>query len=299
MKRLLLLAAFWCCLPLAKAEGDSNRVRKAIAWSGLGGTATGVQAALYKTWYSAYPSEKFHWINDNHEWLQMDKFGHAWASAFLTSNTAQVFEWAGYNRRKSAIFGASLALLFQYSIEYFDGHSAGWGASSGDLIANTSGILFGGVQRYLWGKCRLPFRFTFHHSPYASVRPNILGSNFQERILKDYNGQTYWLDFNWNRLGFKGPKIFSVLGFSLGYGAEGMVGGDDNIWTDKNGNTVNRTDIRRYRQFYLSPSLSFAAFKSRYTAVNALIWLTDHIRLPMPALELRSSKNMAFHWLYW
>jgi hypothetical protein len=31
----------------------------------------------------------------------------------------------------------------------------------------------------------------FHH--HAQYRPNVLGSSLAEQILKDYNGQTYWL----------------------------------------------------------------------------------------------------------
>ena len=29
-----------------------------------------------------YPKSKFHFINDNREWLQMDKFGHAMTSYY-------------------------------------------------------------------------------------------------------------------------------------------------------------------------------------------------------------------------
>jgi hypothetical protein len=40
----------------------------------------------------------------------------------------------------------------------------------------------------------------------CSKRPDVLGSNLPERIIKDYNGQTYWLSVNLH-LFFKQSKI--------------------------------------------------------------------------------------------
>lgn len=302
MRQLLLVITGSLYIQICNATVDSTlkmQRRKTLAWGLDIGVATGVHAALYKAWYSGYAHSKFHWINDNHEWLQMDKVGHAWSSAIIAANTAVGFEWAGYNRRKSAIYGAASALVFQYAIEYFDGKSAAWGASKGDLVANTAGLTFAGVQRYFWGKCIVPFRFTVHASPYSKIRPNLLGSNFPEHILKDYNGQTYWLDFNPERMRIR-PKWWPrFLGICVGYGAEGMVGGDDNIWTDKFGVVQDRSDIKRYRQFFLSPAITFGHVKSKFAWVNALAWLSEHIRVPMPAIEFSPSNRPQFHLLYW
>jgi hypothetical protein len=41
---------------------------------------------------------------------------------------------------------------------------------------------------------------------YAQYRPNVLGSSLAEQILKDYNGQTYWLSVNLHSF-YKGSKI--------------------------------------------------------------------------------------------
>ena len=32
--------------------------------------------ALNDLWYKDYPKSSFHWINDNSNWLQIDKMGH-------------------------------------------------------------------------------------------------------------------------------------------------------------------------------------------------------------------------------
>jgi hypothetical protein len=37
---------------------------------------TGALVTLNQLWYADYPRSSFHFINDNAEWLQMDKLGH-------------------------------------------------------------------------------------------------------------------------------------------------------------------------------------------------------------------------------
>jgi len=296
------ISIFVCCLyvQISSATLDSSqriRQRKTVVWCSDIGLATGVHTALYQTWYSTYPTAKFHWINDNKEWLQMDKVGHAWSAAIITNTVAESFKWAGYNRKKSAIYGASSALVFQFAIEYFDGRSAAWGASSGDLIANTAGLFFSGIQQYFWGKSKVPFRFSVSSTRFHKIRPDLLGHTFPETVLKDYNGQTYWLDFNPNKLGIKSKWWPKFLGISMGYGATGMVGGNDNIWLDANKNTIDQSDIKRYRQFYLSPSLSFGYVKTRHTWLKPILWLTEHVRIPLPTLEFGNNKAI-FHWIH-
>ncbi len=39
---------------------------------------------LYSAWYSNYPQTNFHFFNDNNEWKQVDKVGHAY-SAYIES----------------------------------------------------------------------------------------------------------------------------------------------------------------------------------------------------------------------
>ena len=42
---------------------------------------------------------------------------------------------------------------------------------------------------------RFKMKFSYHPTKYAQLRTDVLGSNFQESLLKDYNGQTYWISF--------------------------------------------------------------------------------------------------------
>ncbi|MBL7812576.1 MAG: DUF2279 domain-containing protein [Bacteroidetes bacterium] len=286
-----------------KAENSDStgvpRWRKPAVWSiGAAGIA-GTHTFLYSTWYSKYPKSKFHWLNDNAEWLQMDKAGHAWWSYFMTVNGASAFRYAGYNRQKSALYAAGITFAFQGLIEWQDGRSAQWGASAGDLVANTAGVGFALWQSYRWGRPRIPFRISFRATPIAPIRPTMFGSTFAERVLKDYNGQTYWVDLNPQRMQVRPGWWPKWLGFSVGYGANGMLGGHDNVWVDDNGLTHDYSSVARYRQYFISPSISFGYVQSRNSLVRFLCFVTDRVRIPMPALEFNKPEGVRFHPVYW
>lgn len=302
MRLSLLLAFALAAMQLFgsnQSESDTLGNRKKVVWAVNTGLPVVVFTGLYKAWYSGYGMEQFHWQNDNDNWLQMDKAGHAFSACFLAVNSASSFRYAGYSKRKSALIGTAISLGFQTTIEYFDGRSKGWGASSGDLIANTIGGVFGGSQAFIWGKVKIPMRVTFRTTALASIRPELLGSNLPERLLKDYNGQTYWLDLNLKRMGI--PLSFwpKWLGFSVGYGAEGMVGGADNVWLDAKGQVQDFSSLIRYRQYFISPSISLGHLKSRYKLLNLFFKFTDYWRVPMPTMEFNSLHQPRFHWLYW
>lgn len=53
------------------------------------------------------------------------------------------------------------------------------------------------------------------------------------------------------------------LQVSLGIGAEGMFGARSNIAKDKFGNIIfDRSDIQRYRQWYLAPDIDLTKIKT-------------------------------------
>jgi hypothetical protein len=85
----------------------------------------------------------------------------------------------------------------------------------------------------------------FHLTDYASKRPDVLGSNLPERIIKDYNGQTYWLSVNLHSF-FKQSKIPKWLNLAVGYGADGMLSGNG-----ENTTLAALDSAQRSRQFYL------------------------------------------------
>ncbi|MEJ6491389.1 MAG: hypothetical protein QNL60_02870 [Flavobacteriales bacterium] len=52
-----------------------------------------------------------------------------------------------------------------------------------------SGLFLG--HHLLWKEQRIVLKFSSHPTEFAKYRPEVLGSSYPERLLKDYNGQTY------------------------------------------------------------------------------------------------------------
>ncbi len=118
----------------------------------------------------------------------------------------------------------------------------------------------------------------------------LYGKSIQERILKDYNGQTYWLSMNLKSFAHN-INIPAWLNVAVGYGAKGVFGGFENTGFDKRGNIIfNRPDIERQRQWYFSPDVDFTKIKTGKRLVKTLFSLMNMIKMPAPALELSGGK---------
>lgn len=268
-----------------------NKKRLAfVAGSEVGLTAVSM-TGLYYLWFADYPMSKFHFFNDNAEWLQMDKMGHSFSAYYLGKMGYESMRWTGLNKKKSLLYGGTFGFLYLGVIEILDGFSVGWGASPGDLVANTSGTLIFIGQQALWDEQKIQLKFSYFPSSYAAYRPTLLGSNFQERLLKDYNGQNYWLSFNLKAFGWK--KAPSWLSLSLGYGANGMIGGHNNPLADDNGDYLY---FPRYRQFYLSPDIDLSRIKTKNKILNTALNTFGFFKIPFPGLEF-SNGRLYGRWL--
>src|SRR5450432_2615611 len=77
----------------------------------VAGTWTGIYAVtlvgLSQLWYADYPRSSFHFFNDNGEWLQMDKAGHAYTAYFESVWTTDALQWAGVKQNNAAWIGAA------------------------------------------------------------------------------------------------------------------------------------------------------------------------------------------------
>jgi uncharacterized protein YfiM (DUF2279 family) len=247
---------------------------------------------LNQLWYSDYPRSNFHFINDNSEWLQMDKMGHVFSSYQLGSMGANTLKWVGLSRNNQLLYGATVGLAFMTTVEVFDGYSANWGASMGDVVANVSGTTLYVSQELLWSEQRIVPKFSFHTTPYASRRPNVLGATIQEQILKDYNGQTYWLSANL----YSFTKLSAIpkwLNFAIGYGAEGMINGRDEFV-----NTIFLPERERYRQFYLSVDVDLTKIQTKSHFVKTILTLFNTIKFPAPAFEIKGNGGSKLHLIY-
>ena len=254
--------------------------------------ASATLIGLNKVWYADYPKSSFHFVNDNAEWLQMDKVGHVFSTYHLSAFGAKVLKWSGASRKEQLVYGTAIGLGFMSVVEIFDGYSQEWGASLGDVLANVSGSALFVSQELLWKEQRIIPKFSFHATPYASARPNILGDSYSEQILKDYNGQTYWLSANLF-LFTKASKVPKWVNLALGYGAEGMITGNDDFV-----NTVFLPEDKRVRQIYLSLDVDLTKIKSKSHFIKTLFSVINTIKIPAPTVEFRESGTVKFHLLY-
>jgi hypothetical protein len=247
-------------------------------------------------WYADYPQSKFHFFNDNTEWLQMDKLGHAGTAYYLSRFSYESFRWTGLDKRRSAIYGSAAGFTFLSLIEVFDGFSAQWGASPGDILANTCGTALFLGQQLMWEEQKVLLKFSWSPSKYASYRPNALGAGVHEQLLKDYNAQTYWLSVNVRSTLGEWTHAPHWLNLALGYSAEGLLGGKTNPSTDSFGRPL--PDFNRSRQYFLSLDIDLTRIKTRNKALTFLLHAFGWIKIPFPALEYQKGKGIKGRALY-
>jgi hypothetical protein len=251
---------------------------------------------LYNLWYKGYNTGKFHFFDDNKEWLYMDKLGHSTISYYLGMQGYQWMRWAGVSENKSLIYGGGLGFLFLSTIEIMDGFSEGWGFSYGDIIANglgTSSFIL--QQKYLHQQV-FKLKNSYHETEFSNIRPNLLGGSLPQRMLKDYNGQTYWLSANLNYLSGS-DKIPNWLCASVGYSVNGFVGATDNIFTSK-GVVYDYSNIKRYNQFFISLDVDLSKINTKYKWANSIIHTFGLFKIPFPALEFNKVDKLKGHILY-
>ncbi len=270
-----------------------KRLRTVLIMEGaaIAGSLTG----LYYLWYKDYPQSSFHFINDNNEWLQMDKVGHMVTSYYISRIGYTSLRWSGLPEKKAVWYGGSLGFLFQSTIEILDGFSAEWGASPGDIIANTAGSAIFISQQLLWKEQRIILKYSFHPTKYTDYRSDLLGSNIFQWLVKDYNGMTFWLSCNLKSFIGKSSSIPDWLNVSFGYGADGMIGARSNP-TEHNG--VPLPYFERRRQFYLSLDMDLPRIKTRSKFLQIMFNALGFIKIPFPTLEINDKGVVCFHPIY-
>lgn len=248
--------------------------------------------ALNQLWYKDYAKSDFHLLNDNAHWLQMDKAGHVFSAYHLGRFGAEAFEWSGSSKQNQRLYGATLGFTFLSVVEIMDGFSAEWGASYGDILANASGTALYISQDLLWNEQRIIPKFSYHQTVYPSARPETLGATWNEQILKDYNGQTYWLSANIASF-FPNTKTPKWLNLAVGYGAEGMITGSDTLT-----NSIFLPESKRIRQFYLSFDVDLTRIPSKNHTLKTLFSVFNTLKIPAPTLEVNGNGRFRWHALY-
>ena len=247
----------------------------------------GALISLNQLWYKNYPKSSFHFINDNKSWLQMDKLGHFTTSYYVGVLGIKSYKWAGFSERQSIWLGGMTGTFFQSAIEILDGFSNEWGASSGDLLANSLGSFLAISQALHWSEQKFMIKYSFKPSDISNSNTDLFGDSFIQKTLKDYNGQNYWLTFNINNVFKTDFKLFpSWLNLALGHGANNMYSENNSINNQK-----------KYRKFLMSLDINTNKLNISNKYLRSFLDLFGFIKIPMPTLEI-SNGNVKFHNFY-
>jgi uncharacterized protein YfiM (DUF2279 family) len=282
-----LLVSIWTH---AQEEAPCNTCRRnAVIGIGVVGTASSYYL-LNQLWYSQYERSGLHSFNDNDEWLQMDKAGHIMTCYTIGRMGSDIFKWTGMDEKKSNWIGGSVGLAYMTGIELLDGTSKKWGFSWGDMIANSAGTILFISQENFWKEQRIVLKFSYSNSNFGKQYPDQFGNNFQQRVLKDYNAQTYWASISVSRFLASDATFPRWLNVAIGYGATEMMSAKTNIY--------NVDNSIRQREFYLSfdADLTRVRWKRKWMMTTAKIF--SFIKLPSPTLEVKGNGNLKMHWMF-
>jgi Predicted periplasmic lipoprotein (DUF2279) len=275
-----------------KPSDSLNKKRQNAVFISEAALGSAALIGLNQLWYADYPQSDFHFINDNAEWLQMDKLGHLYASYHLGRFGAEVLNWSGASKKNQLIYGAGLGFAFLTAVEVMDGYSAEWGASAGDIIANATGTALYVSQELIWKEQRITPKFSYHKTQYADYRPDVLGSTFSEQILKDYNGQTYWFSVNLYSFS-KGSKIPKWLNLALGYGAEGMISGNEANFVP-----ISGVYPQKHRQFYFSLDVDLTKIETKSHFLKTFFSIFNTVKIPAPTIEYSTHSGFKCYVFY-
>ena len=292
-----LVIGVFCCLVVKSQTAIDTVNRKLLKRIIVAESVTSATAiaGLYSFWYAGYAHSSFHFFNDNREWLQMDKVGHATTAYNMGKIGYGLLRWPGVEKKKALWYGGTLGYAFLTTIEIMDGFSAEWGASPGDVLANTFGTALFMGQQFAWDEQRISMKWSFHKTQFSKYTPDILGKNLQQNMIKDYNGQTYWLSVNIHSFLPKSSRFPKFLNVALGYGADGMLRGYANP-AEING--VTAPSFQRYRQYFLSFDVDLTRIRTKSRALNNVFNVLGVVKFPFAAIEYNSTKEWKLHGFY-
>lgn len=225
---------------------------------------------------------KFHFSNDNDNFLQMDKAAHVMAAYHIGDFSANALKWSGVSKKNQIIYGAGMGFVFLTTVEFIDGFAGG--TSSGDIIANATGTSLFVSQEMLWGEQRIVPKFSFKSSRFFSAAPRIM----RLQIENEFDGQTYWLSANVHSF-FKGSKFPKWLNLAGGYGVEGM--------DDRNLMAIPQ-ESNPYRQLYLSLDVDLTKIKTNSHFLKTFFYIFNSIKFPAPTLEIGESGRVKGYLFY-
>lgn len=238
---------------------------------------------LSELWYKEYPKSSFHTFDDSKEWFQMDKLGHSYTTYQLSMLEFAAWRWARMPEKKAAFLSSGIAWTYQLSVEFLDAYNAQWGFSWSDVGFNTLGAgLFLG-QQLGFKEQRFQLKFGYKSSPFAALRPQTLGSNFGEKLLKDYNAQSYWLCVAPGTF-FRDSHFPKWIQVGFGYSAYAKLHGINNQYEDPQTGIV----YAAHREYAISLDIDWSQLPIKKPWVRKVLKPLNAIKIPLPAVFWRN-----------
>jgi proline iminopeptidase len=280
-----------------KFQNDTSKIEKKSVYKALAFTGVYYASSMFilaNTWYKNKERVPFHFYNDNRGYLQVDKFGHMFGSYVYSYIGYHGLLKMGASRNEALIFGSTLGFVLQLPIEIMDGIHEGYGFSWGDIAANAVGsaLVFG--QELLFNEQIIKYKFSYSESSYSKNSNNFFGETSINRLLKDYNGHTYWFSVPINKM-FCNSRIPNWLNIAAGYSVNGMYGEFENATSFKG---VAIPESERYRQYLISLDIDWTRIETKSKILNLVFKGLTFIKLPFPTLEYNSMGKLMGHWIY-
>ncbi len=266
---------------------------KAVAIAGVGIYTTGLSYLSF-VWYKDKERVPFHFYNDSKGYLQMDKFGHAYAAYWESYFAYRSLRWAGVENKRALLIGGAVGFLFQAPIEVFDGLYEGWGFSWPDIAANTFGAALFTCQQAFLSEQLVLMKFSYSPSGYPKYH-SILGETPIESFFLDYNGHTQWFSFNLKSItGMNSMPQW--LNLAVGYSGNGMIKEFENPKWYKGKPFPH---LERYRQYILSLDIDLTRIPAKKKWVRSTLQAINLLKIPFPAFEFNRVDGLMFRPLYY
>lgn len=282
-------------LDFVSAKSNFNRPgNKILLISSMTGGTLLIGAAATLPYINKAESVNFHFDNDNSGYLQVDKLIHSFYSYTASSIWFKGLTKAGVKRGNAIIFSGAIGCLLLAPKEISDGFSKDGGFSWGDMAANAAGTALYVGQELLFNEQVIKYKFSFSRSEYADLSNGYLGKTIERSYFRDYNGHSYWLSINANKI-FPVKKIPDWISLAAGYSANGMYGKYENKKVYKG---VLIPETQRYRQILFSLDIDWSKINVRSKFLKTIFHGLNFIKVPFPTLEINSLGDFKGYWIY-
>lgn len=218
----------------------------------------------------------------------LDKFGHVYSGYLLSSLFGDMLMECGLSLEPSVLTGAGMGIAYMTYVEVNDGFAKDWGFSPTDAISNVVGVGYYLAQHY-W-----PFLENFTPR-WSYIPPEWTGDRKINKrpistFIDDYNGTTFWLAVNVNRLLPQAIEPYwpDWMMISVGYGIRNYAVID----------ALGR-DVDVSRKFLIGIDYDWIKIipPSDFGFFNYVRQFMNYVRFPGPTLEI-GDDGVSFGLLY-